>query len=132
MTFYLSSHPFELARRYAMRQRATQGDTPFRLPVDIRESDEGYTLTAFLPGLKAESLKIEVLEDTLSISGSFEKPEAEYLLSELPGGDFHRSLRFPLELDAEKTSAHIENGLLTLQVAKAESVRPRSIPVTVK
>ena len=131
MTFYLSSHPFQLARRYAMRQ-AAQERAAHSLPVDIREADDEFILTAFVPALKADSLEIQVLEDTLTISGSYEKADAEYVMSELPSGDFRRSLRFPVELDAEKTSAQIENGVLTLKVAKAESVKPRSIPVTVR
>ncbi len=131
MTFYLSSHPFQLTRRIAARQHA-EGRNANHLAVDVREQNDEYIVTAMIPGISAESLNIEVLEDVLTISGNYAKPEAEYLMNELPAGDFRRSLRFPLELDAEKTTAHIENGVLTLQVAKAESVKPRSIPVTVR
>lgn len=131
MTFYLSSHPFQLTRRFAARQHA-EGRNTHHLAVDVREQNDEYVVTALIPGISAESLNIEVLDDVLTISGSYAKPEGEYLMNELPAGEFRRSLRFPLELDAEKTTAHIENGVLTLQVAKAESVKPRSIPVTVR
>jgi len=85
-----------------------------------------------VPGLKAEDLKIEIVEDALSIEGEFGQHEGEYLMSELPAGTFRRTLRLPSELDAEKAAASIENGILTLRVPKAESARPKTIKVVTK
>lgn len=131
MTFYLSSHPFQLARRNAIRQM--QAERQFsNLAVNIREESDNFVLTAFVPGLSAENLNIQVLDDTLTIEGSFAREEAELVVNELPAGDFRRSLRFPVELNADQTEASIENGVLTLKVAKAETVKPKNIQVTVK
>jgi HSP20 family protein len=131
MTFYLSSHPFQMARRYAMRQHEAER-AAHSLAVDIHEESDTYTLTAFVPGLKADSLNIQVLDNTLTIEGTYEKSDAEFVMSELPSGPFRRSLRFPVDLNAENTVAHIENGVLSLQVAKVETAKPKSIQVTVK
>lgn len=131
MTFYLSSHPFQMARRFAMRHQEVER-AAFSLPVNISEENDTYTLTAFVPGLKAEDLNIQVLENTLTIEGSYPTSDVESVMSELPSGDFRRTLRFPVELNVEHTVAHIENGVLTLQVAKAETAKPKSIQVTVK
>jgi len=127
MSFYLSTTPSYLARRWAVRPETSAALHP--LPVDIRTENEDYLLTAYVPGLKAENLKIEIVGDLLSIEGEFSQHEGEYLMSELPAGAFRRTLRLPTELDAEKTVASLENGILTLRVPKAESARPKSIKV---
>ena len=130
MTFYVSTHPYNLARRWAMRSQ--EQDYTNSLPVDIRDDGEAFTLTAYVPGLKAEDLKIQIIDDSLSIEGKFGNQEGEYLLSELPAGEFRRTLRLPTLLDAEKTEASIENGILTLRVPRSETARPKNIPVSTK
>ena len=130
MTYYLSNHPYNLARRWAARMQNEETSMP--LPVDIRDDGEAFTLTAFVPGLKAEDLNIRVFEDTLSIEGKFGNQEGEYLLSELPGGAFRRTLRLPTSLDADKADASIENGILTLRVPRSEGSKPKSIAIASK
>ena len=131
MSFYVSTHPYNLARRWAAAQAQAE-DAASPLPVDIRDDGETYTLTAFVPGLKAEDLNIQIIEDAVSIEGKFGNQEGEYLLSDLPGGKFRRTLRLPTVLDAEKTEASIENGILTLRVPRSETARPKNIPVSSK
>ena len=131
MTFYVSTHPYNMARRWAAAQAQAQ-DATSPLPVDIRDDGEAYTLTAYVPGLKAENLNIQIIEDTLTIEGTFGNQEGEYLLSELPAGNFRRSLRLPALLDSEKAEANLENGILTLRVPRTESAKPRNIPVSSK
>lgn len=126
--YYLSNHPFQLARRYAYGYGRSMNAT---LPIQLSENEDEYILTAVVAGLKAEDLNIQVLEDTVTISGSYPVTEGEILVNELPAGEFSRSMRFPVELDAEKTEASIENGILTLKVAKAEVVKPKSIQIKV-
>ena len=130
MTFYVSTSPYHLARRWAIR--SAEQETPRVLPVDIREQDDTYLLTAYVPGLKAEDLNIQVLEDAVSIEGEYGQHEGEALMSELPAGAFRRTLRLPAALEAEKAEANIENGVLTLRIPKAESARPRIIKVASK
>ena len=126
MTFYTYPFPHRMARRWM--SMAGMPDTRF-LAVNIRDEGEAYILTARVPGLKAEDLNIQVLEDTLSIEGSFPQDENEYLLQELPGGSFRRELRLPSPLEAEQVEAKITEGLLTLRLPKAESARPKTIKV---
>ena len=131
MSFYISTSPYHLARRWAAAQAQNQ-ETASPLPVDIRDEGEDFVLSAYVPGLKAEDLNIQIIEDALSIEGKFSQHEGEYLMSELPAGAFRRTLRLPAALDADKASATIENGILTLRIAKAESARPKSIKVASK
>lgn len=126
MNYYISPISPRAARRWASRdEQATRS-----LPLNIRDDGEAYTLTALVPGLKAEDLTIQVLEDVISIEGEYAWEGEEYLVRELPQGSFRRALRLPTELDADKAEAGIENGVLTLRVPKAESARPRTIKVS--
>jgi HSP20 family protein len=127
MTFYLSTYPHRLTRRWEVRNQVREENRA--LPVDVRDEDDAYVLSAFVPGLTAEQLNIQILGDTLSIEGEYKREELEYLMSELPAGAFRRTLRLPTELDAEKAEAKIDNGVLILRLPKAESARPKVIKV---
>ena len=102
-----------------------------RLGVNIREEDEAYTLSALVPGLKADDLHIQVLEDIIRIEGEYKLDDAEYLMRELPNGSFTRTLRLPAAIEADKVEAKIADGVLTLTLPKAESARPKKIKVEV-
>jgi HSP20 family protein len=130
MSFYISTTPYNLARRWAARAQNPAYVHP--LAVDITDKGEEFVLTAFVPGLLSENLNIQIVEDALSIEGEFGQHEGEYLMSELPAGSFRRTLRLPTALDAEKAEAQIENGILTLRLPKAESARPKTIKVASK
>ena len=130
MSFYFNTTPYHLARRWAAQ--AQNLDTTRPLPVDIRDTGEEFVLNAYVPGMKAEELNIQIVDDALSIEGQFGQHEGEYLMSELPACSFRRTLRLPTALDADKASASIDNGILTLRIPKAESARPKTIKVAVK
>ena len=131
MTYYISTYPTRMARRMMVRPEAYQPASHV-LPLNIREEQDGYVLSALVPGLKADDLNIQILEDVVTIEGTYTGDENEYMLQELPHGEFSRSLRLPVELDADKAEAKIEDGLLTLRVPKAESSRPKTIKVNIK
>jgi HSP20 family protein len=124
MTFYLQSYPARhMARRLAAQPRS--------LNVNIHEEDEAYVLSALVPGLTAEDVNIQVLEDVVRIEGEYKADEASYLLRELPSGTFMRTLRMPAAIQAERVEARIADGVLTLNLPKAESARPKKIKVNV-
>lgn len=103
-----------------------------RLPVDVKADTEAYEITAAVPGLKPDDLKIEILDDVVTLSGKIAERGQEsdgYLLRELSLGEFSRSLRLPDPLDASKAEAMVENGVLTLRIPKAEGARPKTIKV---
>jgi HSP20 family protein len=134
MTLYIQPYPFAFAQnkplRRLVRQAATQPQ-PRALGVNIREEDDAYILYALVPGLKAEDLNIQVLENIVSIEGEYKDEETSFLMNELPRGAFRRSLRMPSEIDSEKVEARIADGVLTLTLPKAESAKPKKIKVTV-
>ncbi|HEX5838417.1 MAG TPA: Hsp20/alpha crystallin family protein [Anaerolineales bacterium] len=126
MTFYLHPYPYRQMARRALQNREHS------LGINIREEDEAYILSALVPGLKAEDLNIQVLEDVLRIQGEYKADENEYVVRELPSGSFTRTLRLPSAIDAEHVEARIADGVLTLTLPKAESARPRRISIKTK
>ncbi len=135
MTLYIQpytyGHPFHgMARRW---MAAGEGSIQeHSLSVNVHEEDDAFVLSALVPGLKAEDLNIQVLEDVVKIEGEYKPAEAEYLIQELPAGAFQRSLRLSTPIDAEQVEAKITDGVLTLRLPKAESARPRKIKVIAK
>ena len=101
------------------------------LGVNVSEQDDAYVLSALVPGLKAEDLNIQVLENVVSIEGEYQAVDTDYLLNELPSGSFRRTLRMPTEIQSEKVEAKITDGVLTLNLPKAESARPKRISISV-
>jgi len=129
MTLYIQPYPF---RRMVRRVASQPQYQPRALGVNIREEDDAYTLYALVPGLKAEDLNIQVLENVVSIEGEYKAEEDNsFLVNELPRGAFRRSLRMPSEIDSEKVEARIADGVLTLTLPKAESAKPKKIKVAV-
>lgn len=129
MTLYVQPYQLRrMARRWAEESQQPQMRA---LGVNVSEQDDVYVLSALVPGLKAEDLNIQVLENVVSIEGEYHSANTEYLLNELPSGSFRRTLRMPTEIQSEKVEAKIADGVLTLNLPKAESSRPKKISISV-
>lgn len=127
MTLYAYAVPHRGADRWLASAGRGLGHRYLRL--NIRDEGDAYVLTAPVPGLKAEDVRIQVQEDVLRIEGEFPKDESEYLLHEVSTGAFRRELRLPSALEADKVEARIADGILTLNLPKAETSRPRTIKI---
>jgi len=130
MTFYLQTYPYQRPQRRVVRRWVN--DNQHTLGVNIREEDESYVLSALVPGLNADDLNIQVLEDVVRIEGEYRQDETQYLMQELPHGSFTRTLRLPAAIDANHVEAKIADGVLTLTLPKAESAKPKKIQIKVK
>jgi HSP20 family protein len=129
MTLYVQ--PYQLRRMARQWAEESQQPQMRALGVNVSEQDDAYVLSALVPGLKAEDLNIQVLENVVSIEGEYQSADNDYLLNELPSGSFRRTLRMPTEIQAEKVEAKIADGVLTLNLPKAESSRPKRISISV-
>jgi len=109
---------------------------PMSLAVDLYEKDEALVLKASLPGLKPEDVDVSISGDTVTIKGESKAEEEisreNYHCRERRYGVFTRSLTLPVPVDADKTEAIFENGVLTLTIPKAEAVKPKRIAVKSK
>ncbi len=136
MTYYVTPY-----RRMAMMHNAMNRWFEDRMPaeremtlaVDVKSGDEAYDITALVPGLSADDVDIEVLNDTVTIRGEFKAAEDghdNHLLCELPEGHFSRTITLPTETDPTNVEASIKNGVLSLHIPKTEAAKPKSIKVT--
>lgn len=129
MTLYIQPQFHRMARRWmAANDESARNQY---LGVNVREEDEAFVLSALVPGLKADDLNIQALDDVIRIEGEYKSEEAEYLLNELPSGSFTRTLKMPAPIEADHVEAKITDGVLTLRLPKAESARPKTIKIAV-
>jgi len=139
MTFYVTPYRRMAAMRNAMNRwfedslaDQTPTEREMLLAVDVKTADEAYDITALVPGLNAEDLDIEVLNNTVTIRGEFKldgNEQDKYIVSELPNGRFSRVITLPTETDSSQVEAAIKDGVLSLHIPKAEAARPKSIKV---
>ena len=103
--------------------------------VDIAEDDKEYLITAELPEVKKEDVKVTMENGVLTITGErrFEKEEKnkKWHRVERSYGSFARSFALPDNGDAAKVNAEFKDGMLKVRVAKSEAARPRQIEVKV-
>ncbi len=104
------------------------------MPLDVAETKEGFIVEASLPGVKPENLDITLQDNVLTISGETRQEQStgdkpNYHRVERRYGRFSRSVSLPTQVQSDKVEAHLENGILRLEIPKAEAVRPRKITV---
>jgi HSP20 family protein len=101
-------------------------------PVNVIEDKQGITLYADLPGVPKEKLKLQIEDDTVTIEGelALDVPEGlEVTHAEVGSPTFRRVFTLSKELDPNKISAELANGVLTLRIPKAEYAQPRRIQI---
>lgn len=99
---------------------------------DVLDDGEGYRLVADMPGMKAEELEVEVSEDGITIRGTrkVEAPEGFSVhRREREPLTLGRSFAFPTKVDPDKVEAKLQQGVLTITLAKRADAKPRSITV---
>jgi HSP20 family protein len=140
MTLYVSPYRRMARMREAMSRMMEENfpeamepaEREMLLAVDVQAQEDDYVITALVPGLDAEDISVEVLNNTVSIRGEFkdtEREESKYLVCELPAGRFSRVITLPTALDPAKAEAELSNGVFRLRVPKAEAHRPKVIKV---
>ena len=118
----------------ARKDKAGYGEAALTPPVDVVEDSTGITLHADLPGVSKDRLQLQVEADTLTIDAESDLAVPEGLQSshaEVGLARFRRSFTLSKELDTEKVSAELANGVLTLRIPKVEQAKPRRIDVKV-
>lgn len=103
--------------------------------VDIHEDDNEYVITAELPEVKKEDVKIKLEHGVLTLTGErrFEKEEKnrKYHRVERSYGSFVRSFALPDDIDPAKVDARFKEGLLKIHVTKSEKARPKQIEIKI-
>ncbi|MBN1287195.1 MAG: Hsp20/alpha crystallin family protein [Anaerolineae bacterium] len=104
----------------------------YRLPVDAYSTEEAVVIEAPMAGANPEEVDITIDGDSLTIRAEVKPGATEgrnYLISERGYGMLERSLTLNVPVEMDKIEATFKNGVLTLTLPKAESVRPHKVEV---
>ena len=121
-------------------QPASATSRSWSIPIDIVEDDERLIVSASLPGLKSDDIKVSVDGNVLTVrakasseseSSHENENEAGYLVRERRHGSFARSIRLPKSVDREKIESRYQDGVLRVELPKVPEQTPRAIEVKV-
>jgi HSP20 family protein len=103
--------------------------------LDVFDDKDNFVVKVELPGVKKEEINLSLHDGVLSISGERkherDAKEAGAFRSERYFGKFQRSVTLPVAVDPNKITASYKDGVLTVELAKAEEAKPKQIAVTV-
>lgn len=103
--------------------------------LDVFDEKDNLVVKAELPGLKKEEINLSLHDGVLTISGErkreTEKKEGETFRSERYFGKFQRSVTLPTAVNVNKVNASYKDGILTVELPKAEEAKPKQIEVSV-
>jgi HSP20 family protein len=103
--------------------------------IDLYQTDDEVIVKASLPGIKPEDLHLTVTGEVLTLQGEFKDEQentnknATYHIRERRYGSFSRSISLPAPVEVDQSRAEFEDGILTLTLPKAETVRPKMINI---
>ena len=112
----------------------------FHMPkVYVKENKENYTLTMDMPGKTDKDVDIELNQNVLTVSSKDEvkkeeksdkKDETKWLIRERTVSSFKRSFTLPDDVDSEKLTANVKDGVLTVSMPRKALAQPKHIAIT--
>ena len=109
----------------------TGGRRPHFVPaVDVIETEGGWALIVELPGVPKDQVHVKLEGSRLTISG--DKPHsrsATARVRERESGPFSRTFLVPFQVDPGRIRAHLEHGLLTVDLPRDDAPAARSVPI---
>lgn len=100
--------------------------------INVKETDKGYTVELAAPGLKKEDFNVHINDEGNLIVKMEQKQEnkeedknARYLRREFSYSKFEQTLILPDDVDKNKISAKVENGVLTVELPKQEETKAK-------
>lgn len=115
------------------RDEQTRPGRTFAPDVDIYETAESLWLWADMPGVDEKSIEVNLADGMLTLSGQVSLQEYDNLTpvyTEYNVGNYLRRFTVPNAIDSGRITARMTNGVLVLELPKAESAKPRKITVS--
>ncbi|HEV2295402.1 MAG TPA: Hsp20/alpha crystallin family protein [Tepidisphaeraceae bacterium] len=100
--------------------------------MNVWEDGNSAWIECELPGLTLDDIEVLVSGSDVTVKGNrkIAEPEnAAWHRRERSQGEFVRSMTLPWDLDAEKVSATFRDGVLTIELPRAESAKPKKVKV---
>lgn len=101
-------------------------------PIDIFDTDEGLVLRADLPGVTDDQLELQIEDNRLTLLGKVAPPvteEAQMIYQEYRVGDFLRSFILSDDIDHDRITAKLSDGVLEVTLPRAATTKPRRIQI---
>lgn len=127
----------ELFERSLVRPWWSEAAQTQLAPIDVQETDQGYTVRVAVPGFQPEDLDVVIQQNMLTIRGrsrqeSTTEREANWVRREIRSESFERSLSFERAIDADKITSSYDQGILTLTIPAKEAAGARHIAISGK
>ncbi|HEY2388495.1 MAG TPA: Hsp20/alpha crystallin family protein [Candidatus Binatia bacterium] len=119
-------------KQEASAQEGTRAGRTYVPDVDIYETADSMYLWADMPGVEEKSLNVRLDDGVLTIEGQVVLKEYEHLApvyTEYKVGNYERRFTVSRDVDADKIAARLTNGVLALELPKAERAKPRQITI---
>jgi HSP20 family protein len=101
--------------------------------VDLYEKDDHFMITAELPGVDKNDIKIDLKDRLLTLSGERtydnEVKEENYYRRERSYGKFQRAFTLPADVDSDKIKAEFKDGVLRIEVPKPEEQKAKQVTI---
>jgi HSP20 family protein len=122
----------DLLRGFLVKPLRYTNTAAARLPLDVAEQDDAYTLRADLPGIKREDINVSIDGASVSIAAERKEqaaPGTRALLNERGYGRIARSVQLAQEVDATKAEARYNDGILELRLPKKSATAVRQLTI---
>ena len=118
--------------QHGLERLAASGPQGWGPAVDLCETADAFILTAELPGLTREQIRIDVHDNRLTLQGRREARVSceQYHQVERGHGEFLRTFVLPQPVSADAVQADLADGVLTITVPKIPADAPRRVEVT--
>jgi HSP20 family protein len=99
--------------------------------INLYEKDDTVEIKAVFPGVKVEDLDIQLTDSSLVIEGERKSDYVDkpYIRREREFSKFKKSIKLPYDVDRDKISASLKDGILTIKLVKSESAKPKKIEI---
>ena len=128
--------PFNLLKEFNDSFFDKNVDSGWSPRVNITENENGYVITAELPGVSKEDIDIDLKDNTLTLKGEKKAEKREekenYIRVESRYGKFQRRFYLSDDVDISKADANFKDGVLKIDLKKKEEAKPKQIKVEVK
>lgn len=97
--------------------------------INVAEDDDNFYVDAKVPGVSMDDIDLTLTENDLAIKGERKADQGSYFRQERGLGAFQRVISLSSPVDRDKAQAKLKDGILSITLPKAESVKPKKISI---
>jgi HSP20 family protein len=105
----------------------------FEPAVEVADTPETVIVKAQVPGVPKDNIQVSMTDNTMILKGEMKEEEKKedknYYRREWRYGAFERTIPLPVAVQAEKVTADLKNGVLTVTLPKREAAKAKQIPI---